>query len=190
MKDKKSKVGSLLAIGAVVGATVGAVVSAKKAKEKSRREMEQRTFIERDGKHIYFIGGGLASLAGAAYLIRDCNVEGNYIHIIEGMNILGGSNDGAGDISNGFVCRGGRMFNEETYENFWELFSSIPSLEVPGKSVTEEILNFDHLHPTHAQARLVDKDGKILDVTKMGFNTSDRLALAKLMATSEEKLDN
>ncbi|RXD24972.1 oleate hydratase, partial [Acinetobacter baumannii] len=73
-------------------------------------------------------------------------------------------------------CRGGRMLNEETYENFWELFSTIPSLDMPHMSVTEEILNFDHLHPTHAQARLIDKEGTILDVTSMGFNTEDRLA--------------
>ena len=42
--------------------------------------------------------------------------------------------------------------------------SSIPSLDHPGRSVTEEILNFDHAHPTHAQAHIIDKNGKILDV--------------------------
>ena len=82
------------------------------------------------------------------------------------------------------------MLNEETYENFWELFSTVPSLEMPGKSVTEEILNFDHLHPTHAQGRLIDKNGKILDVSSMGFNNEDRLALGRLMLTPEEKLDD
>lgn len=82
------------------------------------------------------------------------------------------------------------MLNEETYENFWELFSSIPSLDMPGMSVTEEILNFDHHHPTHAQARLVDKNGKIVDVKSMGFNQADRMALGKLMITPEEKLDD
>ena len=69
------------------------------------------------------------------------------------------SNDGIGTPEQGFVCRGGRMLNEETYENFWELFGSIPSLRQPGHSVTEEILEFDHAHPTCAKARLVDKDG-------------------------------
>ena len=106
------------------------------------------------------------------------------------MHILGGSNDGAGSESQGFVCRGGRMLNEETYENFWELFASIPSLDMPHMSVTEEILNFDHHHPTHAQARLIDKKGRILDVKSMGFNQADRLALGKLMITPEEKLDD
>lgn len=61
---------------------------------------------------------------------------------------------------------------------------------MPGKSVTEEILNFDHLHPTNAQARLVDKDGNILDVTSMGFSTKDRLLLGKLMITPENTLDD
>ena len=82
------------------------------------------------------------------------------------------------------------MLNEETYENFWELFGSIPSLRQPGHSVTEEILEFDHAHPTCAKARLVDKDGNILDVKSMGFNQADRMALLKLLMTDEKKLDN
>lgn len=30
-------------------------------------------------KQAYFVGGGLASMAGAAYLIRDCGFEGKDI---------------------------------------------------------------------------------------------------------------
>ena len=145
---------------------------------------------EYGSKQVYFVGGGLASMAGAAYLVRDCDFKGENIHILEGMNVLGGSNDGAGDPQNGFVCRGGRMLNEETYENVWELFSTIPSIEKADISVTDEILAFDHAHPTHANARLIDKDGKILDVLSMGFDTADRMAMGKLMITPEEKLDN
>ena len=141
-------------------------------------------------KQAYFVGGGIASLSGAAYLIRDCGFKGEDIHILESMNILGGSNDGIGTPKGGFVCRGGRMLNEETYENFWELFRSIPSLSLKNKSVTEEILEFDHSHPTNAQARLIDKNGVIQDVGSMGFNTKDRLTLAKLMKTDEKKLDD
>ena len=145
---------------------------------------------EYENKQVYFIGGGLGSLAGASYLVRDCNFPGENIHILEGMHILGGSNDGAGNTTNGFVCRGGSMLNEETYENTWELLSSIPSIEQEGVSVCDEILAFDHAHPTHANARLINKDGEVLDVMSMGFNTSDRLAIGKLMITPEEKLDN
>lgn len=141
-------------------------------------------------KHAYFIGGGIASLAGATYLIRDCGFKGENIHVLEGLDILGGSNDGAGDATKGYVLRGGRMLNEETYENTWELFSSIPSLEYEGMSVTDEILEFDHAHPTHANARLIDKNGEVVDTMSMGFTNEERIAIQKLLLTPEEKLDN
>lgn len=192
-KLDKNKGNALWALGAIAGATAVATMIVKKNKNKNKdlEENEILTYSDiNDDREVYFVGGGLASLAGAAYLVRDCNFKGENIHIIEGLKILGGSNDGAGDAVNGFVCRGGRMLNEETYENFWELFKSIPSLDMPGMSVTEEILNFDHLHPTHAQARLVDKYGVIQDVKSMGFNNEDRMALGKLMITPEENLDN
>lgn len=189
-KSNKNKMQLLLAISAIAGATTVAAISTKKHKAESKSTTNLPKGTTNDDRQVYFVGGGLASLAGAAYLVRDCNFKGENIHIIEGMKILGGSNDGAGDAINGFICRGGRMLNEETYENFWELFSDIPSIDMPDKSVTEEILNFDHLHPTHAQARLIDKYGVIQDVTSMGFNTADRMALGKLMITPEEKLDD
>ena len=141
-------------------------------------------------RQAYFIGGGLASLAGAKYLIRDAGFEAGNIHILEGMPVLGGSNDGIGTPEGGFVCRGGRMVNEETYENFWELFSTVPSITQEGKSVTTEILEFDHAHPTCAKARLIDKNGVIQDVRSMGFTTAHRMRMLRLMNTSEKKLDN
>lgn len=190
MKHTKWK---YLTLGA---ASAGAAVySVKKASEKQvikrqiKAEEEVKTRYYGD-RQVYFIGGGLGSLAGAAYLIRDANFDGKHIHILEGMDILGGSNDGSGTMTDGFLCRGGRMLNEETYENFWDLFASIPSLEFPNQSVTEEILNFDYLHPTHAQARLVDAEGNILAAHSLGFDNNDRLKMTKLLATPEEKLDD
>ncbi len=141
-------------------------------------------------KQAYFVGGGLASLAGAVYLIRDCGMEGKNIHIMESMNILGGCNDGIGTPEKGYVCRGGRMLNRETFENFWDLFRDIPSLVELGKSVTEEILDFDAKHPTCTNARLIDKNGKVLSVQSMGFNNEDRITMLKLLITDEAKLDN
>ncbi|MEY8339451.1 oleate hydratase [Lachnospiraceae bacterium 62-35] len=186
----------LLALG-VLAAGAGIVGkklydSRKKEEELQRIEKACQDASERDyeGQQAYLIGGGLASMAAAAYLIRDCGFPGKQITIYEGMNLLGGSNDGIGTPEKGFVCRGGRMLNEETYENFWDLFRSIPSLEQPGRSVTEEILNFDHAHPTCAKARLVDKDGNILDVKSMGFTQQERMALLKLVNMDEDKLDN
>ena len=194
-KSRNNTSRTLLTVGAIAGGVALATLAVKSSKNNQTYKTDQKQLNilqceEYGDREVYFIGGGLASLAGAAYLIRDCHFKGENIHIIEGLHILGGSNDGAGSEADGFVCRGGRMLNEETYENFWELFSSIPSLDMPGMSVTEEILNFDHHHPTHAQARLVDKNGKIVDVKSMGFNQADRMALGKLMITPEEKLDD
>ncbi|MGL4695684.1 oleate hydratase [Enterococcus larvae] len=182
---------------AIMGA-LGAMYLAKKVHtEKTENKTEKKTGNNQmlHGKrklkeqHIYLIGGGIGMLAAAAYLIRDAHVDGKNIHVIEGRHILGGSNDGTGTNEQGFVARGGRMLNEETFENLWELFGSIPSLKWPNHSVTEEILNFDNLHPTHSQARLVTKNQEIVDTYTMGFSNEDRIAMTKLLAIPEEKLD-
>ncbi len=141
-------------------------------------------------KQVYIVGGGLGGMAAAAYLVRDAGINGKNIHIYEGMNVLGGSNDGSGSAKKGFVCRGGRMLGREVYENFWELFESIPSLENPQRSVTREILDFDQAHPTCARARLIDRDGKIVNFAKLGLDKKDRRALSSLLLTNEKKLDN
>lgn len=193
MNKKVGKILTAAAAGAVVGVAVKKLQDGRKEKEDERiAAIEEAVMNNRDygDRKAYLVGGGLATLAAAAYLIRDCKFPANQITVYEGMHILGGSNDGIGTPEQGFVCRGGRMLNEETYENFWELFGSIPSLRQPGHSVTEEILEFDHAHPTCAKARLVDKDGNILDVKSMGFNQADRMALLKLLMTDEKKLDN
>ncbi|MDA8442607.1 MAG: oleate hydratase [Peptococcaceae bacterium] len=139
-------------------------------------------------QQVYFVGGGIGSLAGAAFLVRDCDFPGPNIHILEEMNILGGSNDGAGNPDQGYVIRGGRMLNDEVYENTWDLLLSIPSLDDPHKSVREEIIAFDTAHPTHSKARLVNKEGEIEDVLSMGFDLADRIALAKMMVAPEAQM--
>lgn len=90
-------------------------------------------------------------------------------------------------LKDGFVCRGGRMLNEETYENFWEC-DRIPSLDHLVKSVTKEILDLI-IHPTRSSRRLIDRHGKFLTLSQWALNM-DRLTLGKLMITPESKLDD
>lgn len=103
MKNKKRT------LVALTGAAIGTGIAAKKISEQKDAEKE-RAVDEAikaryyGDKQVYFVGGGIASLAGAVYLIRDANFDGKNIHIIEGMHILGGSNDGAGSVEHGFVC--------------------------------------------------------------------------------------
>lgn len=196
-KGGRKKMRSALTAAALAAAAGTAVVAVKRIQKKKKAAEQEAKHennshvcqIDNEDRQAFLVGGGLASMAAAAYLLRDAGFSGENIRIFEGMPIVGGSNDGSGDWEKGYVVRGGRMLNEETYENFWDLFSHIPSLEQPGKSVTEEILAFDRLHPTCAKARLIDCDGVIQDVTNMGFEQKDRNRLFQLLFTPEEKLD-
>lgn len=136
----------------------------------------------------YLIGGGIGSLAAAAFMIRDGNVPAADISILEANPTLGGSLDAAGDAIHGYSMRGGRMLTTDNYECTWALFKSIPSLTRPGKSVFDETEEFNHDHVSNSMARLVDCRRAKLQVTSMGFSMSDRLELLKLSQTAEEAL--
>jgi oleate hydratase len=155
-------------------------------------------------RKAYMIGAGIGNLAAAVYLIRDGHWKGEQITIM-GLDDHG-ANDGTtaeefskeyvrSNMANmaGFVNRGGRMLNEETYENVWDVLRSIPSLDRPGKSVTDDILDFDHAHPTHDVGRLIDSfsgirnKGDADDYSHMQFNNRDRALLTKLMTMPESR---
>ncbi len=137
----------------------------------------------------YLIGGGIGSLAAAAFMIRDGGVRGADITIFEAMAIAGGSLDGGGNPTDGYTMRGGRMLTTDNYECTWELFKSIPSLEHPGRSVYEETIAFNEKHVSHSMARLVDRNRFKLDVESMGFAMSDRMELLRLSEANEDVLD-
>jgi oleate hydratase len=88
----------------------------------------------------HFIGGGIGSLAAAAFMIRDAKVPGSNISIYEATSVLGGALDGAGNATDGYRLRGGRMLTSDNYECVWDLFKTIPSLENPSLSVFEETM--------------------------------------------------
>ena len=50
--------------------------------------------IDPKKSHVWLVGGGIASMAAAAFLIRDAGVPGGAIHILEQLDIEGGSLDG------------------------------------------------------------------------------------------------
>ncbi|HEY8025729.1 MAG TPA: oleate hydratase [Burkholderiaceae bacterium] len=137
----------------------------------------------------YLIGGGIGNLAAAAFMIRDAAVSGENIVILEGAPIAGGSLDAGGNADTGYSMRGGRMLTTDNYECTWDLFKSIPSIVHPDKTVFEETLDFNEIHKSHSQARLVDRRRAKVSVESMGFTMADRLELLALSEASEEKLD-
>ena len=143
--------------------------------------------LDRAKMKAYLIGGGIASLVSAAYLIRDGGFSGENILILEETSAIGGSLDGQGSPENSYVIRGGRMFTEEAYTCMLDLLSFIPSLTAPGGSVKEEIYEFNSRVKSHSSARLI-KSGQKMNASELGLKNKDRLDLVAIMATSEEAL--
>lgn len=140
-----------------------------------------KTFNPETGK-VYLVGGGIASLATAAFLIRDGEVSGRNIEILESSGTLGGSLDGAGSPSEGYVIRGGRMF-EEKYLCTFDLFSTIPTVE-GGHTVTEEIFEFNRSLKTASKSRLM-RHGQPQTAPAFGMSEAHILSLERLALEPE-----
>ena len=134
------------------------------------------------GMKVYLVGGGIASLAAAAFLIRDADFPGHNITILEELDRLGGSLDGAGSPQKGYVLRGGRMF-ESKYLCTYDLFSSIPTLD-ESKTVTKEIFAWNETMRTSSQSRLV-REGKRENAPEFGLSEKHILVLERLMLEPE-----
>lgn len=139
---------------------------------------------EQSEAHI--VGGGIAGLAAAVLLIRDAGWEPGNVHLYEGLDVLGGSLDGSGDVEQGFVIRGGRMF-EPHFVCTFDLLRTIPTLTDPDLSVTDEILAFTKAVPTSSSCRLV-VDGERQEAPRFGLSLKDRWALLELSRCDESEL--
>src|SRR3954464_12768886 len=99
-----------------------------RADRASDLSIARRQSADRSESKVYLVGGGIASLAAAAFMIRDGDAIGHNITILEELNRGGGSLDGSGSAQHGYVLRGGRML-ESKYLCTYDLFSSIPNLD-------------------------------------------------------------
>jgi oleate hydratase len=126
---------------------------------------------------VYLIGSGIASLAAAAFLIRDGDIPGHNITILEESAKIGGSLDAAGTPQNGYVMRGGRMI-ESKYLCTYDLFSSIPTLD-GGKTVTQEIFEQNEKLKTSSKSRLF-RDGHRINAPKFGLSERHIVTIERL----------
>ena len=141
-----------------------------------------------DEKSAYIVGSGLAALAAACFLVRDGQMKGNHIHILEAMDIAGGACDGIYDSTRGYVMRGGREM-EDHFECLWDLFRSIPSLETPGVSVLDEYYWLNKHDPNYSLCRATRNRGQDAH-TDGKFNLSQKgcMEIMKLFLTRDEDL--
>lgn len=140
-----------------------------------------------DKKHAYIIGAGLAGLSTAVFLVRDAQVPGKQIHILEELPLAGGSLDGAMRPGVGYVVRGGREM-ENHFECMWDMYSSIPSLEIPGASYLDEYYWLDKDDPNSSNCRLIYNRGNQVPSDgeyQLGKHAQE---LVKLIMTPEDQL--
>lgn len=130
----------------------------------------------------HLIGGGIASMAAAAILIRDGDMLGPDIVIYEERPYAGGSLDGNGSAERGYLVRGGRML-ESKYLCTYDLFDSIPTLDKT-RTVTEEIFEWNHVMRTSSRSRLVKSEQRI-NAPEYGLSERHIIALEKMAITPE-----
>jgi oleate hydratase len=141
----------------------------------------------RSSIRAHLIGGGLASLAAAAYLIKHGGVLGENIRIYETGPRLGGALGVAGGPETGYIYPGSRVF-ESHYRCAMDLFSHVPSASDASKSIKQEIVEFNKLHPWNNRTRLVGHDAKADASSNLGLTFRHTIQLAKLILTPESLL--
>ena len=143
-----------------------------------------------DNKSAYIVGSGLAALTAACYLVRDGQMKGEHIHILEKDQRAGGACDGWKFENVGYVMRGGREMDNH-FEVMWDLFHSIPSIETEGVSVLDEYYWLNKADPNYSLCRATEKRGQDAH-TDGKFAISDKGAaeIMKLFFTPNEDLQD
>ncbi|QQM20867.1 oleate hydratase [Rhodococcus sp. P-2] len=143
-----------------------------------------------DGKTAWFVGSGLASLAGAAFMIRDGQMAGNNITVLERLKLPGGALDGIKEPEKGFVIRGGREM-EDHFECLWDLFRSVPSIEVEDASVLDEFYWLNKDDPNYSLQRVTERQGEDAHTDfKFNLNSKAQKDIMKVFLTPRSELEN
>jgi oleate hydratase len=150
-----------------------------------RENKEPEDEAEASGAKVYLVGGGITSLAAAVFLIRDANVPGENITILEELDRVGGTLDGTGSPHEGYVLCGGRML-ESKYLCTYDLFSSIPTLDQT-RTVTKEIFDWNETTRMSSRSRLI-RAGRRESAPAFGLSEKQILTLKLLMVEPEGKL--
>ena len=143
-----------------------------------------------DKKSAYIIGTGLAGLSAAFYLLRDGQMKGEHIHLLEKLDLAGGSCDGRKDTTKGFYMRGGREMDNH-FECMWDMFRSVPSIETPDVSVLDEYYWLNKHDPNYSLCRATVNRGEDAHTDKLfKLDKKSAMALSKLFITPEKDLEN
>ena len=141
-----------------------------------------------DAKSAYLIGSGLAALSAACFLVRDGQMKGEHVHILEKDPIPGGACDGYKYQDIGYVMRGGREMDNH-FECMWDLFRSIPSIEDENYTVLDEYYWLNKADPNYSLCRATVNRGQDAHTDgKFGLSDKGAMELLQLFMTPDEKL--
>ena len=141
-------------------------------------------------KSAYIIGTGLAGLTAAFYLVRDGQMPGNHIHLLEKLELAGGSCDGYKDVHKGFYMRGGREMDNH-FEIMWDVFRAVPSIETPNVSVLDEYYWLNKHDPNYSLCRATVNKGEDAHTDKLfKLDKDSAMALSQLFITPEANLED
>jgi oleate hydratase len=140
-------------------------------------------------RKAYIVGSGLAGLATAAFLVDDAGMPGENITILEKYSDVGGSMDGVRN-EFGYLCRGEREM-EPYMECLWYLYSKVPSLENEGRSVLDDIVEFNRDEPIHSECRAILNQGEIYSkVHDYKFSAKDMADMQRFLHLPESALED
>lgn len=141
-------------------------------------------------KSAYIIGTGLAGLTAAFYLVRDGQMPGNHIHLLEKLELAGGSCDGYKDVHKGFYMRGGREMDNH-FEIMWDVFRDVPSIETPNVSVLDEYYWLNKHDPNYSLCRATVNKGEDAHTDKLfKLDKDSAMTLSQLFITPEANLED
>lgn len=142
-----------------------------------------------ENKNAYIVGGGIAGLAAAAFLIDDAGMPGENITIYDKRQDVGGC-CGIIGTEGAYVCPGEREL-EAYMECLWYLCSKIPSLDSPGRTVLDETVDVNRKFPIHSECRAIQNCGHIWEGIhdyRMDPETTEKLQ--KFITEPEKDLEN
>lgn len=140
-------------------------------------------------REAYIIGGGIAGLASAVFLIDDCYVPAENITIYDELSVFGGSMDGVKIGPGQYRCRGEREL-EPYMECLWYLCNKIPSIYTEGRTITEETVDVNKADRVDSKARVLARQGEIWDgITKFKMSPKLSQKTRDMLVMPEEKMN-
>lgn len=143
-----------------------------------------------DDKSAWLVGAGLASMSAAAFMIRDGRFPGTKITILERLGLPGGALDGIKEPKRGFIIRGGREM-EDHFECLWDLFRSVPSIEIEGASVLDEFYWLNKDDPNYSLCRATVNRGQDAHTDGLfALNAKAQKEIVKVFLASRAEMEN